>query len=135
MEKDVLQKSLEGDHHDLLVLSMATNSSNTAVKRFSGEGLTAVEDYRRWRKWARAYLKMQAAKGVSPDAFGSILYTLLDGQALLAVDGVDPDDLEQDGGEHLVFDKLDDQNFEEFRGGLEGSAPASKAVGLGGQWR
>ena len=66
---------------------MATNASNTAVKRFFGEGLSAVEDYRRWRKWARAYLKTQAARGTTPDDFGSILYTLLDGQALLAVAG------------------------------------------------
>ena len=88
---------------------MAANASNSAVKRFSGEGLSAVEDYRRWKKWARAYLKTQSARGTAPGAFGSILYTLLDGQALLAVDGVDPDDLEQDGGEHLIFDKLDDR--------------------------
>eukprot|EP00969_Alexandrium_andersonii_P365854 15467156-Alexandrium_andersonii.AAC.1 len=56
----------------------------TAVRRFAGTGEKAAEDYKKWKKWSRAYLVTQRARGVPDDAFGSILYTLLDGPALLA---------------------------------------------------
>jgi hypothetical protein len=80
-----------------------------AVKRFSGKGVDAAEDYRRWRRWSRAYLVTQRARGLTPESVGSLLYTLLDDIALKSVDGIDFDNLEETGGEHLLYDLLDER--------------------------
>jgi len=79
------------------------------VKRFTGEGTDAAEQYRRWKKWSRAYLTTQGARGTPDTAYGPLLYTLLDGVALTAVDAVDLDDLEVSGGQHLLFSILDER--------------------------
>ena len=82
------------------------DSDNAAVRRFSGE---KPEEYRSWRKWARAWLK---SKNVKEDARGSALLTLLSGAAFKAVQDVDDDQIEQHGGEDVIFAILDDRHPE-----------------------
>eukprot|EP00974_Lingulodinium_polyedra_P033690 3239725-Lingulodinium_polyedra.AAC.1 len=53
-------------------------TGHTAIRRFAGTGEKAAEEYKKWRKWSRAYLVTQRARGVPDAAFGSLLYTLLD---------------------------------------------------------
>lgn len=86
---------------------------DSLVKRFAGEGSNPPRDYKQWKRWARAYLKVQASRGMKEDAFGSVLYTLLDGAALRAFDAVDMNDIEQDGGQDVVFQVLDERYPEE----------------------
>ena len=54
-------------------------------KRFTGEGPTASGDYRRFKKWVQSHIFY---KKVDSEAQGPFLYTLLDGEALAAVDDV-----------------------------------------------
>ena len=77
------------------------------VRRFDGEGEDAPNRYYKWKKWARAYLKTQKARGTTDEALGSILFCLLDGTAENALEGLDIDDLDVPGGEDLIFDILD----------------------------
>ena len=86
---------------------------DSQVKRFAGEGTNPPREYKQWKRWARAYLKVQASRGMKEDAFGSVLYTLLDGAALRAFDAVDMNDIEQDGGQDVVFQVLDERYPEE----------------------
>ena len=86
---------------------------DSQVKRFAGDGANPPRDYKQWKRWARAYLKVQASRGMKEDAYGSVLYTLLDGSALRAFDAVDMNDIEQDGGQDVVFQVLDERYPEE----------------------
>ena len=79
------------------------DSDKGAVRRFSGE---KPEEYRPWKKWARAWLN---SKDVKEDARGSALLTLLSGAAFKAVQDVDDDQIEQPGGEDVIFAILDDR--------------------------
>jgi len=88
-------------------------AKETQIRRFSGEGQDAQKEYRRWKRWSRAYLTVQRAKGVPETALGSILFTLLDGAALRAFDAMEMDQLEQAGGQDLVYGVLDDRFPEE----------------------
>ena len=60
--------------------------TETNQKRFSGEGPTASEDYRRFKKWVQSHIFY---KKVESEAQGPFLYTLLDGEARAAVDELD----------------------------------------------
>eukprot|EP00913_Durusdinium_trenchii_P018461 g17343.t1 len=82
---------------------------DAAVRRFSGDGTDPETDYRRWRRWSRAYLNVQKAKGIAEDNHGSLLYTLLDGTALATFDSVSMDDIEAPGGHDLLFQVLDER--------------------------
>jgi hypothetical protein len=86
---------------------MSDDRSGGKEKRFSGEGQNPCKDYQRWKRWARAHLRVQRAKNVDPEAFGSILYCLLDATALKAFDRQDPDAWEVEGGEAVIFSILD----------------------------
>ena len=77
--------------------------------RFSGEGEKASELYWVWRKWSKAWLVAQRARGTDATALGPMLFTLLDGPAERALRGVEIDDLEIDGGEELVYEVLDER--------------------------
>ena len=79
------------------------------VRRFAGTGPDASKEYRSWRKWARAYATVQKARGVPGAARGPLLFTLLDDVAARAVETIDVDDLEVEGGENLNFDVLDER--------------------------
>lgn len=72
-----------------------------AVKRFSGDGTDPETDYRRWKRWSRAYLSVQKARGIAEETHGSLLYTLLDGAALATFDSVAMDDI--DGLEDMTY--------------------------------
>ena len=52
-------------------------------------------------------MKTQRARGTPDEACGSIIFCLLDGTAENALEGLDIDDLDVDGGEDLIFDILD----------------------------
>ena len=69
---------------------------------FSGEGADPQKDYKRWKRWSRAYLVVQKARGVEGAAMGAMLFTLLDGAALRAFDATSMDDLEQAGGQDII---------------------------------
>ena len=88
---------------------------SSAIKRFSGDGDDdgSSKAHRRWRRWSRAYLTVQKAKGTPAEAFGSVLYTLLDGTALRAFDQVDMARLEEHGGEEVTYEILDQRYPEE----------------------
>lgn len=77
------------------------------MRVFTGEGEKADEDYRKWKRWMRAYLGKERLKGTPAEAFGDIVFTLLEGKAADAVDRLDVEDWEVDGGEALIFDILD----------------------------
>ncbi|CAK9010135.1 unnamed protein product, partial [Durusdinium trenchii] len=79
------------------------------TKRFDGDGSNPAKDYERWRRWCRAYLTVQRAKGVGPEAHGSLVFSLLDGTALRALDQVPMDRVEEIGGEEVIFQILDDR--------------------------
>lgn len=52
-------------------------------------------------------------KGTDESVFGAMLFTTLDGTALRAFDAVNMDELEQTGGQDLVYQVLDDRFPEE----------------------
>eukprot|EP00959_Pyramimonas_sp_CCMP1952_P452127 9466021-Pyramimonas_sp.AAC.1 len=80
-----------------------------SVKRFSGDGNDGAAAYKVWKRWARAAIVVQKARGTPAEALGPWLYTLLDGQAALAVENVDLADINVDNGEEVVFDRLDER--------------------------
>ena len=71
------------------------------------------KEWKRWKRWSRAYLTVQRARGVDETAFGSMLFTLLDGAALRAFDAISMDDIEQVGGQDIVYQTLDERFPEE----------------------
>ena len=83
------------------------NPTGGAVKRFAGDGEKSQDEYRRWKKWSRAWLATQRAKGIPAEAMGNLMYTLLDGTAQRALDGVDNAEWEVDAGEEVIYDVLD----------------------------
>ena len=94
---------------------MATDGGNEKgmVRRFDGDGANPQKEYERWKRWSRAYLTVQKAKGVPEEAFGSMLYTLLDGTALRTFDSTPMDQIEQPGGQDLIYSLLDERFPEE----------------------
>lgn len=93
---------------------MAENGkAESMVKRFSGETQEPHKDYKRWKRWSKAYLIVQRAKGVDESALGAMLFTLLDGAALRAFDSVEMDSLEQAGGQDIIYQVLDERFPEE----------------------
>lgn len=92
---------------------MAETRAETAVKRFSGEGACPQKDYKQWKRWSRAYLTVQKARGVNETALGSLLYTLLDGAALRAFESHSMDELEEPGGQDIIYQVLDERFPEE----------------------
>ena len=87
--------------------------NESAIRRFNGDGQDPQKDYKLWKRWSRAYLAVQRAKGTDENVFGAMLFTMLDGTALRAFDAVNMDDLEQSGGQDLVYQVLDERFPEE----------------------
>ena len=52
-------------------------------KRFSGETREAAQDYKVWKKWARARCIVDKLNVIREESFGPQLYMLLDGPAWL----------------------------------------------------
>eukprot|EP00435_Cladocopium_sp_Y103_P050503 s1907_g15.t1 len=90
-----------------------TESGRVDIKRFNGESQDAQREYRRWKRWSRAYLTVQKARGVPEEALGSVLYTLLDGAALRAFDSIPMDSIETAGGQQVIYEVLDNRFPEE----------------------
>ena len=80
---------------------------SSAQKRFSGDGNSGAAEYKVWQRWARAALVVKKVGGMFPWALGLWIYTLLDGQAALVLESVNIKDTCTEGGEELVFQKLD----------------------------
>ena len=85
----------------------------SAIRRFSGDGSEPQKDYKLWKRWSRAFLAVQRAKGTDDSVFGAMLFTMLDGTALRAFDAINMDELEQTGGQDLIYQVLDDRFPEE----------------------
>lgn len=79
------------------------------TKRFDGDSTNPSKDYECWRRWSRAYLTAQKAKGIPTEAHGSLLFALLGGTALRALDSIPMDRIEQEGGEEVIFQVLDER--------------------------
>eukprot|EP00959_Pyramimonas_sp_CCMP1952_P438984 9190308-Pyramimonas_sp.AAC.1 len=77
--------------------------SSIRGRRFSGEGAAAVQDYKAWKKWARARLPAEKGRGGKSETFGPILRTLQEGTAVGALEHVELDELAVDGGEEKLF--------------------------------
>ena len=74
------------------------------VRRFSGDTETP-SDYKRWKQWARAFLR---ARDVAAEQRGPLLFTLLDGTAAVLMEDLDVDmDLAVDGGEAVILERRD----------------------------
>ena len=87
-------------------MSSDQQNGGGAFRRFSGVGNNAPQDFRVWKKWAKAKLVVEKSKGMTPGAAGPMLYTLLDGDASDSLDHIDIDQLAVDGGELLLFEAL-----------------------------
>lgn len=93
---------------------MADSSKNDSmVRRFNGEGQDPQREWKRWKRWARAYLTVQKARGVDESALGAMLFTLLDGAALRSFDSISMDEIEQVGGQDIIYQILDERFPEE----------------------
>ena len=68
-----------------------------SVKRFDGED---PDKYPGWKRWVRAHLK---AKKVEEGCRGATVFTVLDGGAAKAWEDIPEDDLDEPGGEDLIF--------------------------------
>ena len=77
-------------------------NSKVRERRFDGEGQNPNEDYRKWKKWAIAYIIVLKAKKTPLDALGPILYCLLDGQAVDCLESHDMDVFNVEGGDQLL---------------------------------
>lgn len=89
--------------------TMASNGGAAGQKRSANDGNDSGSESRLWKRWARAEIVVQKAKGTPPEALGPRLYTLLDGQAALALESVDICDINLEGAEDVVFERLDDR--------------------------
>ena len=61
-----------------------------------------------WKRWARAALVVKKVESLQR-LRSAWIYTLLDGQAALALQSIEIKDMCMDGGEELVFRELDER--------------------------
>ena len=71
------------------VAKTMANGGGFNSKRFSGDGNDGAAAYKVWKRCAKAAIVVQKATNTPAEAGGPWLYTLLDGQAALAVESVD----------------------------------------------
>ena len=73
-------KKLEFDIDLSTCADMSSDQQNGggAFRRFSGVGNNAPQDFRAWKKWAKAKLVVEKSKRMKSEAVGPMLYTLLD---------------------------------------------------------
>ena len=83
------------------------SQSSGSVRRFNGDGPKASAEYKVWKKWAKAWMVGQTARGVPVEALGPILFTLLDGTAAAVLEDVDIEELNKTGGEKVLLNLLD----------------------------
>ena len=75
-----------------------------------------------WKRWAKAAIVVQKAKNTPAEALGPWLYTLLDGQAALAVENVDVGKINIESDEEVVFARLDERFPDKVAVGRPGEA-------------
>ena len=92
---------------------MADSREQTATRRFAGTGTDSSADYKKWKRWAQAYIIVQRARNTPEDALGPLLYCLLDHDALDALEDFEVDDFAIPGGEQLILQRLDDRYHEQ----------------------
>ena len=92
-------------------------------------GNSGAAEYKVWKRWARAGLAFRKAGGMPTEALGPWMYTLLDGQAALALESIDIKDMCTKGGEELVFRELD-QRFPDKVAADRTGEPMEEAFGL-----
>ena len=73
---------------------MSEHGHGGPQKSFSGDGSSGAAEYKVWKRWARSALEVKKVCGMSPEALGPRMYTLLDGQAAC----MDGGELDQRGG-------------------------------------
>ena len=99
---------LDAGAYALKVLAWLSESGQgSAQKRFNGDGNSGAAEYKVWKRWDPAALVVKNVCGMPPKALGPWMYTLLDGQAALALESIDIKDMCTEGGEDLVFQELD----------------------------
>ena len=79
---------------------MATSSAEGGFKRFSGTGANS-RDLKRWKTWCLP--KMITMTSLTKEARGPFVYSMLDGDALTAVEQLEFAEFAVDGGEELIF--------------------------------
>ena len=71
--------------------------------------MSAVADYKSWKKWAKARLIVERGRNQKEETYGPLLYTLSDGVAADALEHVELDELAVAGGEEKLFEVLDER--------------------------
>ena len=77
-------------------MSSDQQNGGGAFRRFSGFGNNAPQDFRAWKKWAKAKAVVEKSNGLPSVAAGPMPYTLLDGDASDSLDHIDIDQLAVD---------------------------------------
>ena len=85
------------------------------TRRFDGAGEHAAKKYWKWRKWAKAHLKLLQVKNFPPQPLGSAIFSYLDGPARMAWEGITIDLLVVSDGAERAFQFLD-ARFPDFEG-------------------
>ena len=83
---------------------MTTTIVDGGYKRFSGAGANR-RDLKRWKTWC--LLKMISMTTLTKEARGPFVYSMLDGDALTAVEHLEFAEFAIDGGENLIFNILE----------------------------
>ena len=107
---------------------MADNGGGFNTKRFRGDGNDGAAAYKVWKRWAKAAIAVQKVKNTPAEAVGPWLYTLLDGQAALAVENVDISEINVESGEEVAFAKLDELFPDKVVAGRLGEATEEGSV-------
>ena len=69
--------------------------NGASEKRFSGNGNNGAADYKVWRRCARTAIFVRKSAGISAEALGPWLHTLLGGEVALALEAFEIHDLSQ----------------------------------------
>ena len=83
---------------------MATTNAEGGFKRFSGAGANG-RDLKRWKTWCLS--KMITMTSLTTDSRGPFVYSMLDGDALTAVEHLDFAEFANVGGKNLIFNILE----------------------------
>ena len=94
----------QGAEEQVTVQVIATSNADGGYKRFSGAGANG-RDLKRWKTWCLS--KMITMTTLPKEARGPFVYSMLDGDALTAVEHWEFAEFAVDGGEHLICNMLE----------------------------
>ena len=83
------------------------SDSQPKIRIFDGSGNQAAQDYKDWKKWAKASLIVAVAKGLESTAAGPLLFTYISGVAAYALEDIDLSALQTHNGQDVIFERLD----------------------------